>query len=108
MRITMPAVALCCAPLCRAERAAVALLAWGTPTGRRSSSGGGGRTVHRRRIALVVDGGICRGPGPTVVDCTVSPPVVRRVGALPESYVDAAMMMGHRRRKWFGRRPNPD
>jgi L-threonylcarbamoyladenylate synthase len=59
-------------------------------------------------IALTVDGGVCRGPGPTVVDCTVSPPVVRHVGALPESYVDAALMMASRRRKWFARRSDPD
>jgi L-threonylcarbamoyladenylate synthase len=58
-------------------------------------------------VALIVDGGICRGPGPTVVDCTVSPPAVRHVGALPESYVDAALMMGNRRRKWFARRSRP-
>ena len=36
-------------------------------------------------VALIVDGGICRGLGPTVVDCTASPPVVRHVGALPET-----------------------
>jgi len=59
-------------------------------------------------VALILDGGICRGPGPTVVDCTVSPPAVRHVGALPESYVDAALMMGNRRRKWFARRSRPD
>jgi tRNA A37 threonylcarbamoyladenosine synthetase subunit TsaC/SUA5/YrdC len=58
-------------------------------------------------LALIVDGGISRGLGPTVVDCTDSPPVVRHVGALPEAYVDAALMMGHRRRKWFGRRSDP-
>jgi tRNA A37 threonylcarbamoyladenosine synthetase subunit TsaC/SUA5/YrdC len=58
-------------------------------------------------VALIVDGGVCRGLGPTVVDCTSSPPVVRHVGALPESYVDAALMMGNRRRRLFGRRSNP-
>ena len=58
-------------------------------------------------VALIVDGGICRSPGPTVVDCTASPPTVCHVGALPEHYVDAALMMGSRRRKWFGRRPGP-
>jgi tRNA A37 threonylcarbamoyladenosine synthetase subunit TsaC/SUA5/YrdC len=58
-------------------------------------------------LALIMDGGICRGAGPTVVDCTTSPPVVRHVGALPESYVDAALMMGNRRRKWFARRSRP-
>ncbi len=51
-------------------------------------------------IALVLHGGTCAGPEPTVVDCTVSPPVVRHVGARPESYVDAALMMGRRRRRW--------
>jgi L-threonylcarbamoyladenylate synthase len=55
-------------------------------------------------VALILNGGTCGGPGPTVVDCTVSPPAVRRVGALPESFVDATFMMGRRRRGWFGRR----
>ncbi len=55
-------------------------------------------------VALVVDGGLRRGPGSTVVDCTLSPPRVQRVGALPESYVEAALLMGARRRGWFRRR----
>jgi L-threonylcarbamoyladenylate synthase len=55
-------------------------------------------------LALIVDGGACPGPGLTVVDCTVSPPRVLRVGALPESYVDAALMMGSRRRPRFFKR----
>jgi L-threonylcarbamoyladenylate synthase len=59
-------------------------------------------------VALIIDGGVCRGPGPTVVDCTVSPPAVRHVGALPESYVEAALMMGNRRRRFFSRRTRPD
>jgi L-threonylcarbamoyladenylate synthase len=54
-------------------------------------------------VALVLDGGPRRGPGPTVVDCTVSPPVVREVGALPASYVEAALMMGRRKRSWFAK-----
>ena len=45
-------------------------------------------------VTLIVNGGLCRGAVPTVVDCTLSPPEVSRVGALPESYVDAALMMG--------------
>jgi tRNA A37 threonylcarbamoyladenosine synthetase subunit TsaC/SUA5/YrdC len=57
-----------------------------------------------QQVTLILNGGTCRGPGPTVVDCTVSPPAVRRVGALPESFVDATFMMGRRRRGWFGRR----
>jgi tRNA A37 threonylcarbamoyladenosine synthetase subunit TsaC/SUA5/YrdC len=52
-------------------------------------------------VALVLDGGTCHGPGPTVVDCTASPPTVRYAGALPESFVDAALMMSRRRRRWF-------
>jgi L-threonylcarbamoyladenylate synthase len=54
-------------------------------------------------VALVVDGGLCRGLGPTVVDCTVSPPTVWRVGALPESFVEGSLMMANRRRL-FSRR----
>jgi tRNA A37 threonylcarbamoyladenosine synthetase subunit TsaC/SUA5/YrdC len=53
-------------------------------------------------LALVLDGGRCEGPGPTVVDCRVSPPVVRRVGELPEAYVDAVLLMAARRRRRFG------
>lgn len=67
-----------------------------------------GARVTSSDVALTVDGGVHRGLGPTVVDCTVSPPVVRHVGALPESYVDAALMMAGRRRKWFRRRSDPD
>ena len=59
-------------------------------------------------VALIVDGGVCRGPGLTVVDCRMSPPVVSHVGALPESYVDAALMMGNRRRRLFARRSKSD
>jgi tRNA A37 threonylcarbamoyladenosine synthetase subunit TsaC/SUA5/YrdC len=53
-------------------------------------------------LALVLDGGTWAGPGPTVVDCRVSPPVVRQVGELPEAYVDAVLLMAARRRKRFG------
>jgi L-threonylcarbamoyladenylate synthase len=60
--------------------------------------------VNGADVALVVDGGGHGGPGPTVVDCTVSPPAVRRVGALPESYVEAALLMAARQRSWFARR----
>jgi tRNA A37 threonylcarbamoyladenosine synthetase subunit TsaC/SUA5/YrdC len=55
-------------------------------------------------VALIVDGGVCRGTGPTLVDCTVSPPVVRQVGALPESFVEGSLLMGVRRRRWFSGR----
>jgi L-threonylcarbamoyladenylate synthase len=55
-------------------------------------------------VSLVLDGGGYRGAGTTVVDCTVSPPEVRRVGGLPESYVEAALLMGARKRSWFARR----
>jgi tRNA A37 threonylcarbamoyladenosine synthetase subunit TsaC/SUA5/YrdC len=51
-------------------------------------------------VALVVDGGTCRGPGPTVVDCTATPPVVCHVGVFPESFIDAALIMGNRRTRW--------
>jgi L-threonylcarbamoyladenylate synthase len=58
-------------------------------------------------VAFVVDGGLRRGPTSTVVDCTRSPPKVQRVGALPESYVEAALLMGARKRTLFTRR-SPD
>jgi L-threonylcarbamoyladenylate synthase len=107
VRITMPASRTLRA-LCRAC-GTVALLALGHPDGR--------PFVAREEvcaqftgkdIALVVDGGTCRGPGPTVVDCTASPPVVRHVGAFPESYVDAALIMGNRRARWRTKRAGPD
>jgi L-threonylcarbamoyladenylate synthase len=63
-----------------------------------------GQWVTAADVALVIDGGVCRGPGPTVVDCTVSPPVVCHVGALPESFVEGSLLMGARRRRWFSRR----
>jgi L-threonylcarbamoyladenylate synthase len=66
-----------------------------------------GACLTSAEVALIVDGGICRGLGPTVVDCSVSPPEVRHVGALPAHFVEAALMMGHRRR-WFRRRSDPD
>jgi L-threonylcarbamoyladenylate synthase len=54
-------------------------------------------------VALVVDGGTRGGPGPTVVDCRLSPPRVLHLGALPAAYVDAALLMAARRRPtWFG------
>ena len=59
-------------------------------------------------VAFVLDAGPSRGPGPTLVDCTVSPPTVRHVGAIPESYIDAALMMGNGRRKWFSRTKDPE
>jgi tRNA A37 threonylcarbamoyladenosine synthetase subunit TsaC/SUA5/YrdC len=59
-------------------------------------------------VALAVNGGPSRGDGPTVVDCTVVPPAVCRVGALPESFVDAAVMMGAQRKGFFRwRAPRP-
>ena len=56
-------------------------------------------------LALVLDGGTRQGPGPTVVDCRVSPPVVRQVGALPESYIDAVLLLAAQRRKRLRKRP---
>jgi tRNA A37 threonylcarbamoyladenosine synthetase subunit TsaC/SUA5/YrdC len=53
-------------------------------------------------VALVVDGGTRQGPGPSVLDCRVSPPVVYEVGALPGPYIEAALIMGGRRR-WLSR-----
>jgi L-threonylcarbamoyladenylate synthase len=63
------------------------------------------RQLTDEDVAFVVDGGPRRGPGSTLVDCTTSPPEVRRPGALPESYVEAALLMGVRRRSWLARRP---
>jgi L-threonylcarbamoyladenylate synthase len=107
VRITMPG-ARALRVLCRAGEPLLACaLRWpdGTPVVDPAEVGARFTSAD---VALIVDGGICRGAGPTVVDCTASPPTVRHVGALPEHYVDAALMMGHRRRKWFGRRPGPD
>ena len=64
--------------------------------------------VDADEVAFVVDGGPRRGPTSTVVDCTVSPPRVQRVGALPESYVEAALLMGARKRTWFTRKGSDD
>jgi tRNA A37 threonylcarbamoyladenosine synthetase subunit TsaC/SUA5/YrdC len=53
-------------------------------------------------VALVVDGGKCEGPGPSVLDCRVTPPAVFEVGALPRTYIEAALLVGGRRR-WMSR-----
>ena len=42
-------------------------------------------------LALVVDGGRCDGAPSTVADCTVSPPVCLREGAVPWEWVEAAL-----------------
>ena len=54
-------------------------------------------------IALVADGGTHAGAGPTVVDCRLTPPRVLFEGALPEAFVDATLLMGTWRRRWFSR-----
>jgi len=47
------------------------------------------------RVDLVVDGGPCPGGiASTVLDCTVWPPVVLRVGAIPETEIRAALASG--------------
>jgi tRNA A37 threonylcarbamoyladenosine synthetase subunit TsaC/SUA5/YrdC len=54
-------------------------------------------------VALLVEGGTRHGPPPTVVDCTVSPPVVTAVGAVPAAFVEASLLMAARRRiRWLG------
>lgn len=45
----------------------------------------------RPSLALVVDGGRCDGAPSTVADCTVSPPVCLRQGAVPWEWVEAAL-----------------
>jgi L-threonylcarbamoyladenylate synthase len=42
-------------------------------------------------VALVVDGGTCDGAPSTVADCTVSPPVCLRAGAIDWSWVEASL-----------------
>jgi tRNA A37 threonylcarbamoyladenosine synthetase subunit TsaC/SUA5/YrdC len=56
-------------------------------------------------ISLVVDGGTWHGGlAPTVVDCTHTPPVITEVGALPSSYIEAALLMAARRKRGWGSR----
>ncbi len=55
-------------------------------------------------VACVVDGGPCAGPGPTVVDGTVVPPMVVEEGVLPAAFIEAALLMRPRRR-WFSSLP---
>jgi tRNA A37 threonylcarbamoyladenosine synthetase subunit TsaC/SUA5/YrdC len=52
-------------------------------------------------VAFVMDGGPCAGPGPTVVDGTTSALNIRTEGALPAEFIEAAVLMGTRRRRWF-------
>jgi tRNA A37 threonylcarbamoyladenosine synthetase subunit TsaC/SUA5/YrdC len=51
-------------------------------------------------VPLVVDGGSREGPPPTVVDATVTPLRILRDGALPASFVEGAMAMANRRRRF--------
>ena len=53
-------------------------------------------------VALIVDGGRCDGPDSTLVDGTVEPLRVCLEGALPAAFIEAALIMGTRRRRWFG------
>ncbi len=55
-------------------------------------------------VACVVDAGRRPGPEPTVVDATLRPLRVARQGALPASFVEGALLMGARRRRWSGSR----
>ena len=66
------------------------------------------RLIDTDDVSFVLDGGTRGGPSPTVVDCTQSPPMVQWVGALPESYVQAALLMGDRTRRWFTRKNADD
>jgi len=44
------------------------------------------------RIDLILDGGPCRGGIPsTILDCTVSPPLLRRYGAVPAAALRAVI-----------------
>jgi hypothetical protein len=49
-------------------------------------------------VACVVDGGARDGPPATLVDATATPLRVVRSGALPDSFVEAALLMHGRRR----------
>ena len=84
--------------ICRAAGplATVAARVGGSPL----TTAEGVRSHYHAAVALVLDGGPCQGPGPTVVDCRVSPPLVRP-GAVPEAYIDAVLLMAARRRKRF-------
>jgi L-threonylcarbamoyladenylate synthase len=55
-------------------------------------------------VPLIVDGGTCDGPGATVVDARLSTLPVVHEGAIPAAFIEAALIMGSRRRKWFARR----
>jgi L-threonylcarbamoyladenylate synthase len=55
-------------------------------------------------VTLVVDGGVCDGPGATLVDCTRGTVQVIREGALPANFIEAALIMGAPRRRWFAKR----
>jgi tRNA A37 threonylcarbamoyladenosine synthetase subunit TsaC/SUA5/YrdC len=57
-------------------------------------------------VAVVVDGGRCEGPPPTVVDATLTPIRVLREGALPASFIEGTMLMSTRR-KLFSRTKRP-
>jgi L-threonylcarbamoyladenylate synthase len=94
--------------LCRASGPLVVMMVRGADSQLVTDPEGVAALFSDEDVACVLNDGPCRGPAPTVVDCTESPPLVRHVGALPESYVDAALMLGNRRRKWLSTRADPD
>jgi tRNA A37 threonylcarbamoyladenosine synthetase subunit TsaC/SUA5/YrdC len=53
-------------------------------------------------VALVVDGDVHEGPGASVLDCRVTPPAIYEEGALPATFIVAALAMNTRRR-WMSR-----
>jgi L-threonylcarbamoyladenylate synthase len=48
-------------------------------------------TFGAQDVTVVIDGGTCDRPPSTVVDCTVTPPKCLREGAIPWSWLEAAM-----------------
>ena len=59
-------------------------------------------TFAPSEVALIVDGGEVRGPGPSILDARETPPSVFEEGVLPAAYIEAALIMASRR-KWLSR-----
>jgi tRNA A37 threonylcarbamoyladenosine synthetase subunit TsaC/SUA5/YrdC len=51
-------------------------------------------------VECIVDGGTLAGPGPSVLDCRPTPPVVLYEGALSETFIEGALLMNARRKRW--------
>jgi L-threonylcarbamoyladenylate synthase len=98
VRLTMPSIRAVRA-LCRSCGPLVMVAARGAEGQPLVDLDGVRSAFDAPEVALVVNGGTQSGPGPSVLDCRVTPPAVSEEGALPRHFIEAALIMSGRRRR---------